>query len=213
MLLQATVTSSLSPAPLQDSVELFSAGIPGAGISVPNIFKLGATLAYEVGTSATFAGSATVDFGLAASLPNNAKVVADINNPTSSLATGWKGASLTPTLEVTKLSASLTLAAFSKPKLSFGIELIKVGQVDVALTMKLPEISSTLSAEYGTFCCRSTHPIFPITWHKTATLLIRLQCICISRSQGSLLPIRRRLQNRNQARKQSRRISRSRDQR
>ncbi|KAL8646780.1 MAG: hypothetical protein Q9210_005935 [Variospora velana] len=148
MLLQATVTSSLSPAPLQDSLELFSAGIPGAGISVPKIFKLGATLAYEVGTSATFAGSATVDFGLAASLPNNAKVVADINNPTGSSVTGWKGASLTPTLEVTKLSASLTLAAFSKPKLSFGIELIKVGQVDVALTMKLPEISSTLSAEY-----------------------------------------------------------------
>lgn len=179
MLLQATVTSSLSPVPLQDSVELFSAGIPGAGISVPKIFKLGATLAYEVGTNATFAGSATVGFGLAASLPNNAKVVADINNPTSSSATGWKGASFTPTLEVTKLSASLTLAAFSQPKLSFGIELIKVGQVDVALTMKLPEISSTLSAEYGTFGCRATHPIFPITWLKTAKLLIPLQCIYI----------------------------------
>ncbi|KAI4199072.1 MAG: hypothetical protein LQ348_001939 [Seirophora lacunosa] len=148
MQLQAVVTATASPAPLQESKELFAAGIPGAGIAVPGIFKLGVSVSYEVGTSATFAGSATVDFGLEASLPNNAKVIADITNPSSSSATGWQGTSFKPNLEVTKLSASLTLAAFSKPKLSFGIELVKVGQVDVGLTMKLPEISSALSAEY-----------------------------------------------------------------
>ncbi|KAL9011588.1 MAG: hypothetical protein Q9173_003576 [Seirophora scorigena] len=148
MQLQAVVTATASPASLQESKELFAAGIPGVGIAVPGIFKLGVAFSYEVGTSATFAGSATVDFGLEASLPNEAKVVADITNPSSSSATGWEGTSFKPNLEVTKLSASLTLAAFSKPKLSFGIELIKVGQVDVGLTMKLPEISSVLSTEY-----------------------------------------------------------------
>lgn len=51
---------------------------------------------------------------------------------------------------MTKLSASITLAAYSQPKIAFGVELIKVGNVDVAVTMKLPEISSTLSASYGT---------------------------------------------------------------
>ncbi len=147
--LEATVTASKTPFNLTaPTKEIFAAPIPGAGIAVTGIFKLGATVSYEVGTSASIAGSATAAFGLAASLPNGAKVVADINNPGSSSATGWSGSSLTPSFDVTKLSASLTLAAFSQPKISFGIELIKVGNVEVAVTMKLPEISSTLSAEY-----------------------------------------------------------------
>lgn len=75
-------------------------------------------------------------------------MVADVNNPTYSSATGWQGSSLTPNFEVTKLSASISLAAFSQPKIAFGIELIDVGKVDVAVTMKLPAISSTLSADY-----------------------------------------------------------------
>ena len=151
--LEATVTSSKEPDSLQQSKELFSAPIPGAGISVTGIFKLGATVSYDVGTSATFAGTATADFGLQASLPNGAKVVADINSPTDSSATGWQGSSLIPIFDVTKLSASITLAAYSQPKIAFGIELIEVGKVDVAVTMKLPEISSTLSASYGKQPC------------------------------------------------------------
>ena len=54
--LEATVTASKEPDTLSESKELFSAPIPGAGISVTGIFKLGATVSYEVGTSATFAG-------------------------------------------------------------------------------------------------------------------------------------------------------------
>ncbi|KAL8726096.1 MAG: hypothetical protein Q9166_006933 [cf. Caloplaca sp. 2 TL-2023] len=146
--LEATVTASKSPVSLQESKEIFSAPIPGAGISVTGIFKLGATVSYEVGTSATIAGTATAQFGLSAGLPNGARVVADINNPSGSSATGWQDSSLTPNFQVTKLDASIALAAFSQPKIAFGVELIKVGQVDVAVTMKLPEISSTLSATY-----------------------------------------------------------------
>ena len=149
--LEATVTSSKEPDSLQTSKELLSAPIPGAGISVTGIFKLGATVSYDVGTSATFAGTATADFGLQASLPNGAKIVADINSPTDSSAIGWQGSSLTPIFDITKLSASITLAAYSQPKIAFGIELIEVGTVDVAVTMKLPEISSTLSASYGIY--------------------------------------------------------------
>lgn len=147
--LEATVTSSKEPDLLQSSKELFSAPIPGAGISVTGIFKLGATVSYEVGTSVTFAGTATADFGLQASLPNGAKVVADVNDPSRSSATGWQGSSLTPIFEITELSASLTLAAFSQPKIAFGVELIEVGKIDIAVTMKLPEISSKLSTTYG----------------------------------------------------------------
>ncbi|KAL8957357.1 MAG: hypothetical protein Q9183_006083, partial [Haloplaca sp. 2 TL-2023] len=97
--LSATVTSSKSPDSLQSSKELFAAPIPGAGIAVTGIFKLGATVSYDVGTSATFAGSATAAFGVTASLPNGAKVVADINNPENSAATGWKHTTLTPSFE------------------------------------------------------------------------------------------------------------------
>lgn len=147
--LEATATASKEPVSIQSSKELFSAPIPGAGITVAGIFKLGATVSYEVGISATFAGTATADFGLTASLPNGAKVVADVNSPMDSSATGWQGSSLTPNFEVTKLSASITLAAFSQAKLALGIELTDVGNVDVAVTMKLPEISLALSADYG----------------------------------------------------------------
>lgn len=45
--LEATVTSSKEPETLQSSKELFSAPIPGAGISVTGIFKLGATYVFS----------------------------------------------------------------------------------------------------------------------------------------------------------------------
>ncbi|KAL9595556.1 MAG: hypothetical protein Q9219_006376 [cf. Caloplaca sp. 3 TL-2023] len=146
--LEATVTASKTPVSLSESKELFAAPIPGAGIAVTGIFKLGATVSYTVGTSATFAGTATADFGLSAGLPNGAKVVANVNDPSKSSATGWQASSLTPVFEVKKLDSSLTLAAFSQPKVAFGIELTEVGKVDIAVTMKLPEISSTLSATW-----------------------------------------------------------------
>ena len=148
--LEATITASKDPETLNPNpIELFSFPIPGAGVEVAGIFKLGATVAYDIGTSATFAGTATTDFGLEASLPDGAKVLADVNNPDQSSATGWAGSSLEPFFEVTKLDASITIAAYSQPQISFGITLDNVGDVDVVLGMKLPEISSTLSADYG----------------------------------------------------------------
>ncbi len=134
-----------------DPIELFRFPIPGAGIAVKGIFSVGATVAYEVGTSATFAGTATVDFGLEASLPNGASVLADINNPDQSSATGWAGSSLDPIFEVTKLEASIKLSAYSQPQVELGIKLDNVGDVEVVVGIKLPEISSTLSADYGKF--------------------------------------------------------------
>lgn len=148
MQLEATITSSDEPDSLQYTKELFSFPIPDAGIEVEGIFKLGATLSYDVGVSSTFSGSATVDFGLQAGVPDSAQVVADIQNPDSSAATGWGGATLTPLFDIKKESASVKLAAFSQPKLAFGIELIEIGNFDVALTVKLPEVSVTLTAAY-----------------------------------------------------------------
>lgn len=146
--LEATITSSDEPDSLQYTKELFSFPIPDAGIEVEGIFKLGATLSYDVGVSSTFSGSATIDFGLQAGVPDSAQVIANIQNPDSSSATGWGGATLTPLFDIKKESASIKLAAFSQPKLAFGIELIEIGNFDVALTVKLPEISVTVTAAY-----------------------------------------------------------------
>ena len=76
-------------------------------------------------------------------------MAADIINPDQSSATGWGGSSLDPIFEVTKIEASLKLSAYSQPKVEFGIKLDNVGDVEVAVAMKLPEISSTLAADYG----------------------------------------------------------------
>ncbi|KAK0508611.1 hypothetical protein JMJ35_008887 [Cladonia borealis] len=146
--LEATITSTDEPDSLQYTKQLLSAPVPGAGISVSGIFNLGATLSYSVGVSSSFAGSATVDFGLRASLPDSAQLVANIQDPESSSATGFGGGSLTPLFDITKESASLTLSAFSQPELEFGIELIEIGKFDVGLTVKLPEVSVTLTAAY-----------------------------------------------------------------
>ena len=150
--LEATVTAENSPVSLNpDPIELFRFPIPGVGIAINGIFSLGATVSYAVGTSATFAGTATVDFGLEASLPDGAKVSADIMDPDQSSATGWEGSRLDPFFEVTKIEASIKLSAFSQPKVEFGIKLDNVGDVEVAVGMKLPEISSTLAVDYGVF--------------------------------------------------------------
>ena len=90
-----------------------------------------------------------MDFGLQATLPDSAQLVANIQDPGSSSATGFDRGSLTPLFDITKESASLTLAAFSTPELKFGIEFIEIGKVDVGLTVKLPEVSVTLTAAYG----------------------------------------------------------------
>ena len=134
-----------------EPIEIGPFPIPDAGIVIKGIFSVGVTVAYDVGTSATFSGTATADFGLEATLPNGAMVTADISNPGQSSATGWAGSSLTPIFEVTKIEADITLSAYSKPKLMFGIDLDNVGHVDIVLAMMLPKISSTLAAKYGIY--------------------------------------------------------------
>ena len=144
-----SITVKDSPDSLQFTKELFSAPIPDAGISVPGIFKLGAIISYEVGVTTSFAGSAEFKFGLSASLPDTAKVVADINDPGQSSATGFDAANIAPIFDVGALSAQVTVAAFTQPKLFFGIELTKVGKFDVNLALKLPIVSATLKAAFS----------------------------------------------------------------
>ena len=155
--LGTSITVKDSPDSLQFTKELFSAPIPDAGISVPGIFKLGAVVSYEVGLTTTFAGSAEFKFGLSASLPDTAKIVADVSDPGQSSATGFDAANVDPIFDVEALSAKVTVAAFTQPKLFFGIELTKVGQFDVNLAVKLPVVSATLEAAFSEYCDSHGH--------------------------------------------------------
>lgn len=156
--LEVNITANESPNTLQFQKQLFSSAIPGAGISIPEIFTLGATLSYSVGGTASFQGTASVDFGLSATLPDSAQLVADIKNPDSSSATGFNGGTLTPLFNVNEMSAAVTLGAYSLPMISFGVSLVKIGSASLDVSVKLPEVDVTLTAEYdqGGVCSGSS---------------------------------------------------------
>ena len=143
--LQSVVTASEAPASLNYTKQLFAAPIPDVGIVIPHFLELGATIEYDVGVGASLAGSATINYGLSASLPNTAKLTADMEHPEDSSAVGFDSA-VTPIFDVEALSASITLTAFSQPKLVLGIDLDEIGHLDVAFPVKIPELSATLTA-------------------------------------------------------------------
>lgn len=112
---------------------------------------IGPSLTYTVGASGSFSGSATVDFGLQATVPDSAQIVADYSNSGASTATNFSGGQLTPKFDIKNGSASVTLSAFSQLGINFGVDLFKLGAVTVTVTVKLPEISTTLTANYGKY--------------------------------------------------------------
>lgn len=143
------ITAPYSPDQLGYSKELFSAPIPEAGISVTGIFSLGAVVSYEVGVSTTFSGSASMNFGLTASLPDTAVVIADGLDRSASTATGFEGAVFDPHFNLTALSAGVTFAAFSQAKLTFGVDITKVGKLEVGMGLKLPAVEAIVKGAYG----------------------------------------------------------------
>ena len=148
--LSAQITKYEKPDAWKLTKELFSAPVPDAGIEVPGIFKLGAILSYEIGVQAQLQGSATIDFGLDLNVPDTAGIHINVMDPTSSTAQGLSG-DIKPIFDVTALSATLQLAAFAQPKLSFGIEITEVGTLDVELAFKSPQLAVKFIAAYGMF--------------------------------------------------------------
>ncbi|KAL8653319.1 MAG: hypothetical protein Q9226_003895, partial [Calogaya cf. arnoldii] len=108
-------------------------------------------MSYEVGVSTSFSGSASMTFGIMASLPNTAAVVADVRHPSLSSATGFDGSAFDPNFDLRSLSASVKVAAFAQPKLSFGVDVTRVGHMEIAVVVKSPVISATLTGGYSKF--------------------------------------------------------------
>lgn len=111
--------------------------------------NIGPTLTFSVGVNCTFGGSAVVDFGVKATVPDSAQIVADYKNHAASTAMEFEGGQLTPTFDIKNCSASVTLSAFSELGIDFGVELVKIGTLDIAMTVKLPEVIATITALYG----------------------------------------------------------------
>ena len=114
------------------------------------IFKIGATLAYQIGVTSTFSGQGVVDFGLQAGIPDAAKVTAKVKNPASNSAVNFDGP-LTPVFNVKSLTASVNLVAFSQAKLAFGAEINNVGKADIAITLIIPKVTTQLTASHGMY--------------------------------------------------------------
>ncbi|KAL9004501.1 MAG: hypothetical protein Q9188_002680 [Gyalolechia gomerana] len=156
--LDTKITAPYSPKSLNYTKELFNFPVPEAGISVPKIFNLGAWISYEVGVTTTFSGSANFTFGLNASVPDTAVMTADFKDPSQSSATGFDGGQVDPKFDLQGLSAGVTVAAFSQAKLSFGVDIDKVGRLDIAYALKLPGIEARLKAAYNQAGLCSTEP-------------------------------------------------------
>ena len=149
MELEATIKASKDPVKLQKNWQLISTPVPDLGLSVNGIFDLGAVMSYSVGLTSSFAGQAVVDFGLSASIPDAATMNADIMAKDKSSAKGWDGGKLDPLFDVKSLEASVSLGAYSTPMLSLEVDLKSVGKIGVDISVKLPEVTSTLTAAYN----------------------------------------------------------------
>ena len=147
--LEAIITATDNPKPLTYDKQLFNGPVPDAGVVINDIVSLGATLTYTIGGECTFSGSAVVDFGVNASIPDTAQIVADYNNHEASSVSGFGSSQLTPMVPVINASAAMTLSAFSQPMISFGIDIKKIGRVEIDVAVNLPEFNVTLSAETG----------------------------------------------------------------
>ena len=148
--LEATVSASGEVSSHSFTKELYHIPLPDAGISIKDVIDLGATLHYSVGVDCSFSGSAVVDFGVNTSVPDTAVIVIGYENETSE-ATGFDTTLLTPTFDIDNAAASATLDVWSQPEIQFGIDLHNVGRLDMDVSLKLPELTATLTADYGSY--------------------------------------------------------------
>ena len=125
--------------------------IPDAGFTIDDIMTVGASLSYSVGGSCAFSGDAIVDFGVNASVPDTAQIVADYYGQAASSVTGFDTSDLEHSFHIGNESATVSLSAYSQPELTFGFILHKVAEVDVTLGVKLPELNASFTAESGMF--------------------------------------------------------------
>ena len=134
--------------------------IPDAGFKIHDLVSVGAFLSYSVGGNCAFSGDAIVDFGVNASVPDSAQIVADYYGQAASSVTGFDTSDLRHSFHIGNESATISLMAYSQPQLKFEVELVEVAEVDITLEVKLPELNASFTAESGIF-------LYPIWLYET----------------------------------------------
>lgn len=56
-----------------------------------------------------------------------------------------------PKFKINALSAPIGVSAAAQPKLSFGVEIVKVGKLDAFLALDLPKVTADLTPVFGTW--------------------------------------------------------------
>lgn len=133
---------------IEQEKELLTEPVPDFGFEIPGVLKLGATTVFSIGYSTSFIGSASLVFGVTASLPDDATVMVDILHHDQSFSSGFDG-ELVPIFDVTELTASVQFAVFTQAKLAFGLEIPKLDKQDIELVLKIPKLTYTVTAGYG----------------------------------------------------------------
>ena len=147
--LEATISATRDLGSHTFTESLGSFAVPDAGFVIPDLLDVGATLEYSIGGECTVSGEATVDFGGTISVPDTAQIVADYESSGASSVTGFDESQVTPLFNPGRAEASLQLSAFLRPEIKFGITLTAIGNADISVGIKLPELSATFTAEAG----------------------------------------------------------------
>lgn len=134
---------------IEHEEEIDREAIPWAGLDW-QIGGLGCTTSAWAGARAAIAGKAKASFKVEGKIPKDAKVFADIVDPSKSAIQHWNESTLDHSFEVKELSASIDLAAYIKHKVTFGIDLKYVGKWETSFVHIYPERQASLTATYGT---------------------------------------------------------------
>ena len=149
MELQAMTTNTEKIEHLSKKKDLFTYPVPDLGFEIKHVCKVGVTLNYQIGFSTKFLGSNTIVFGATSSLPDDAVIRIDLMAQDKATHSGFEGAALHPLFDVKAVSNSVKFAVFTQADIQVGIDIHKIGRMDVELNLKIPQLSHTVTAGYS----------------------------------------------------------------
>ena len=149
MELQAAITWTEKVQDLSGKKDLFSFPVPDLGFEIPHLCKVGVTLNYQIGFSTKFMQSETIVFGATASLPDDAVLTIDLQNRDKATHSGFENAVFRPILDLKSMTSTVKFAVFTQADISFGIDLKWIERADVELSLKIPQLATTIAAGYS----------------------------------------------------------------
>ena len=149
MELQAQSTYNHKIESLSAKKDLYVYPVPTLGFKIKHLCEVGLDLAYQIGYATKFLGPTTIVFGATSSLPDDAVINIDLMAHDKSWHTGFENAVLRPLFDIKAVSNSIKFAVYTQADIRFGIDINKVGRMDVELNLKIPQLSTAVTAGYS----------------------------------------------------------------